>query len=101
LREKIGEDKIIIGNSAGAISNADLNGLTIEMEYCESVEQCEDAVEGQYALSNAPAMGIIWLTHSEVIPPEEQCRMVAVFQKKYPWLLAGTDFFDGSHVVCP
>ena len=30
----------------------------------------------------------------------EQCRNVAALQKQYPWTQAGTDFFDGSHVVC-
>ena len=29
-----------------------------------------------------------------------QCQTVADLQQQYPWVQAGTDFFDGSHVVC-
>ena len=34
------------------------------------------------------------------VPPKEQCAAVAALQKAYPWVQAGTDFFDGSQIVC-
>ena len=52
------------------------------------------------------------------MPPEQQCTQVASIQDSMPWvqagapnlsarrasclsrLCAGTDFFDGSHIVC-
>jgi hypothetical protein len=50
------------------------------------------------------------------MPPDEQCTQVARIQETMPWvqagalsasvhlrfsqLGAGTDFFDGSHIVC-
>eukprot|EP00966_Prymnesium_polylepis_P051318 1187721-Prymnesium_polylepis.2 len=40
------------------------------------------------------------MTHSNTIPAAEQCKLVAELQRKYPWVQAGTDFFDGSHVTC-
>ena len=40
------------------------------------------------------------MTHSEAMTAVEQCEQVADLQKQYPWVQAGTDFFDGSHVLC-
>ena len=34
------------------------------------------------------------------MPAAQQCKEVAALQAQYPWVQAGTDFFDGSHVVC-
>lgn len=56
--------------------------------------------EGQLAVSVKPPVGVMWLTHSEVMPPAEQCSRVAALQQQFNFLYAGTDFFDGSHVVC-
>ena len=45
-------------------------------------------------------LSVLWLTHSESMPAKEQCAAVAALQKAYPWVQAGTDFFDGSQIVC-
>ena len=34
------------------------------------------------------------------MPAEEQCVQVARMQQMMSWVQAGTDFFDGSHIVC-
>ncbi len=142
LRSRLGPSAIILANSAGALSDPALNGLTIEMEACVDYVACMNAIgawypsqpplpvwitphavssiagrmlvctracacaclreaEGQLAVAVPPAVGIMWLTHSEVMPGPEQCVRVAQLQATFPWLRAGTDFFDGSHVVCP
>jgi len=102
LRQNLGPNAIILGNTAGSLSNPVFNGITLEMEACEDAKVCTDALLGQFAVtenSNA-AISILWLTHSEVMPPSEQCQLVAQWQSKMPWVFAGTDFFDGSHIVC-
>ena len=43
---------------------------------------------------------VLWLTHSESVNASAQCEEVARLQRQFPWVQAGTDFFDGSHVVC-
>jgi len=100
LRLAIGPDKILVANSAGPLSNADLNGLTIEMEACIDQLSCMNALIGQKSVSPDAAVSVLWLTHSEAMPPAEQCQRVQQFQWQMGWLLAGTDFFDGSHIVC-
>jgi hypothetical protein len=34
------------------------------------------------------------------MPADEQCAQVARMQQMMSWVQAGTDFFDGSHIVC-
>jgi len=100
LREKLGPNAIILGNSAGSLSNPVFNGITLEMESCLDTKVCTDALLGQYSVHPNGALSILWLTHSEVMPPAEQCQLVAQWQAQMPWIFAGTDFFDGSHIVC-
>ena len=46
MREAIGPDAILIGNSAGAMSLPQLNGVTIEMEWCGTdMAACLAAIE--------------------------------------------------------
>jgi len=103
LRARLGASALILANSAGALSDASLSGLTIEMEACLDEGACTNAMLGQAdvtaTLGRAPT-SVFWLTHSEVMPPAQQCAEVAAWQAAHPWILAGTDFFDGSHVVC-
>ena len=103
LRARLGADAVILANSAGALSDASLSGLTIEMESCLDAGACTDAMLGQAAvtatLGRAPS-SVFWLTHSETMPPAQQCAEVAAWQAAHPFILSGTDFFDGSHVVC-
>ena len=100
LRERLGSDATIVANSAGALSSPELNGITVEMEACLDPESCMDAVVGQAAVSVSPLTTVMWLTHSEAMPPAQQCAAVAKMQAQLPYVFAGTDFFDGSHVVC-
>ena len=48
----------------------------------------------------SPAVGVFWLTHAEAMPPAEQCARVRAMQEALPWMRAGTDFIDLSHIVC-
>jgi len=100
LRSLLGPDKIILANSAGELSSPLINGLTIEMESCVDFKPCYNALVAQEAVGAQPAMSVMWLTHSESMPPEQQCERVAQIQKQLDWVYAGTDFFDRSHIVC-
>ena len=79
-----------------------LNGITVEAESCRDSKVCYSALRAQRDVSFDPSKSesVLWLTHSELVPPEKQCALVADIQQQMPWVLAGTDFFDGSHVVC-
>lgn len=108
MRQKLGPSAIILANSGGSISDSSLNGVTIEMEACVAARggsrRCEDALAAQ-KLASATIPGVVptsvlWLTHSETMPAKQQCETVAKLQVKYPWVQAGTDYFDGSHVSC-
>ena len=46
------------------------------------------------------SMSVLWLTHAEIVPAEVQCENVRRMRERVPWMLAGTDFFDKSHIVC-
>ena len=108
IRQILGDEAIILANSAGAVSDPSLSGLTIEMEACTGgragIQHCADALEGQKVATEAAgrtAISVLWMTHSSSMSAPEQCKQVAALQEQYPWTQAGTDFFDGSHVVCP
>jgi hypothetical protein len=107
LRSQLGPQAIILANSAGSISDSSLSGVTIEMEGCIAshggVQMCSNALSGQHLATISASIepvSVLWLTHSESMSPAEQCANVAALQKLYPWAQAGTDYFDGSHVVC-
>jgi len=99
LRKRL-PNAIIMGNSGGPLSDPAMNGLSLEMEYCEDVQRCIDIFEAQAAVGVSPPLSILWLTHSNIIPPQQQCATAKIIQDKLPWIVIGTDFFDGSHVVC-
>ena len=105
LRRELGDDAdayVIISNSAGPLSDPMLNGISVEAESCKDHAQCLTALKAQEAVAYAGnPLSVLWLTHSEAIPADEQCELVAEVQAALPWVQAGTDFFDGSHVVCP
>ena len=88
------------------MSDSSLSGITIEMESCvgaAGIPHCANALGGQQVASLAAGvtpLSVLWLTHSESMNATEQCKNVAALQQQYPWTQAGTDFFDGSHVVC-
>ena len=81
--------------------------MTIEMEGCVGsrggIAKCANALRGQRAATASVGrepVSVLWLTHAESMTPAQQCAEVAKLQREYPWVQAGTDFFDGSHIVC-
>ena len=107
VRKRLGDGAVILANSAGSISDSSLSGITIEMEACTGdhggPKKCANALNAQRAATAAAGrapLSVLWLTHSESMPPKAQCAAVAALQKAYPWVQAGTDFFDGSQIVC-
>jgi hypothetical protein len=107
MRSKLGSSAIMLANSAGSLSDPSLNGLTIEMEACRGGgggAKCANALNSQKMVtalsSEKDPVSVLWLTHSNSIPVAEQCKLLRVLQKEYPWVQAGTDYFDGSHVTC-
>ena len=99
MRARLGPGRVMLANSAGAVSDTSLSGITIEMEEQPNA----DALNAQQAATSAAGgtpVSVVWLTHSESVPAQKQCEAVAALQKQCPWVQAGTDFFDGSHVVC-
>ena len=107
MRAKLGADAIILANSAGSVSDPALSGVSIEMEACVGSRggrrKCADALTAQRVATESTgrtAASVLWLTHSESMSPAEQCREAQQLQRTYPWVQIGTDFFDGSHIVC-
>eukprot|EP00040_Diaphanoeca_grandis_P013656 m.69024 g.69024 ORF g.69024 m.69024 type:complete len:375 (+) comp24034_c0_seq1:111-1235(+) len=107
MRQALGEKAIILANSAGAVSDTSLSGLTIELEACVPTDggekSCGAALGGQHVATssvNRESVSVLWLTHSESMGPAEQCAFAAKLQTEFPWVQQGTDFFDGSHIVC-
>ena len=107
MRARFGRSKIILANSGGSLSDSSLSGVTIEMEGCTGEHggphMCSNALDAQMIASTAAdvePLSILWMTHSEAMPADKQCAIVAQLQTQYPWVQAGTDFFDGSQVVC-
>ena len=107
MRRALGEDAVILANSAGSLSDPSLSGVTIEMEGCVGSRggavKCANALSGQHAATTAAGrapLSVLWLTHSEAMSAAQQCAAVAALQQEYPYVQAGTDFFDGSHIVC-
>jgi len=107
LRAALPPSALILANAAGALSDSSLSGVTIEMEACVTTRggarKCADALDAQRAATEAGGgtpVSVLWLTHAESMPAAKQCQAVAALQQQYPWVQAGTDFFDGSHIVC-
>ena len=108
MRRRLGDSAIILANSAGSISDSNISGLTIELESCTPSrggrKTCGAALSGQYAVTSSAlgreSLSVLWLTHSHSMPPTDQCAFAKEMQATYPWVQQGTDFFDGSHIVC-
>ena len=90
----LGEHALLIANTGGALVDAALNGITIEA--CDDEAQCAEWFAAQAAVAHAPPLSVMWLKGSS---PEE-CATAARLRKRFPFLLEGTDFYDGTHVVC-
>ena len=103
LRKAVGEAGLLIGNTGGAMSLPGLNGITIEMEWCGGdTTACLDAVEGSRAVAHSPPLDVFWLTQAQMVPPDVQCRMMQQMTEQFDdgTVFAGSDVFDGSHIVC-
>jgi hypothetical protein len=109
LRAQLGPKRTILANSGGPISDSSLSGIAIESEFLHRVRSTHslgEAFVAQHAVTlaggeNREPLSVFWLTHSNAVPKKRQCDVIGALQEKYPWLQAGTDFFDGSYVVCP
>ena len=95
LRVELGPDAILIANTAGGIADPSLNGLTIE-DGEGSPDKLVAWFEAQAAVAHPPQLGVVWLKSGS---PAE-CASAATLRERFPWLLEGTDFYDGGHVIC-
>eukprot|EP00946_MAST-07B_sp_MAST-7B-sp1_P000086 g86.t1 len=107
MRSSLGNDALILANSGMANTDTSLSGLTIELEGCTAarggMKACGAALGGQDAAAKAvgrESLSVLWLTHSESMKPKDQCDFVKKMQTEFPFVQQGTDFFDGSHIVC-
>ena len=103
LRSALGQHAVILANSVVGERSSALNGLTIEMESCagSNYHRCVETLMAQHNVSEQPAFAILWLTgESPSNPAAAQCARVSQMQAQLPWVMVGTDFYDGSHVVC-
>ena len=70
LRAALGEKAVMLANSAGALGDSAMNGVTIELEYCMKTAGCIDSVWAQAQIGARPALGAFWLTHAEIVPED-------------------------------
>jgi len=94
LRDALGARALLIANTGGALVDAALNGITIEA--CDDEAQCAEWFAAQAAVAHAPPLSVVWLKGSSA----EECATAALLRERFPFLLEGTDFYDGTHVVC-
>jgi hypothetical protein len=107
MRNTLGRKALILANSGEANTDVSLSGLTIELEGCTAVhggkKTCGASLSGQdLAVTSVgrESLSVLWLTHSNEMSPNEQCTFAKKMQDMYPFVQEGTDFFDGSHIVC-
>ena len=93
LRAALGPDAIMVANTITAVDPS-LNGLTIEA--CDEESVCAAKFAAQAKVAHAPMVSVMWLKGSS---PNE-CSNAASLRARFPFLLEGTDFYDGTHVVC-
>ena len=69
-----------MANAAGENSDPQLNGLTVEMEYCVNGAVCDDAFGASHAMSAAagavrsPLVSVAWLKDGAAFPVDKQVR---------------------------
>ena len=107
MRNTLGDKALILANSGEANTDSSLSGLTIELEGCTAQhgggKTCDASLSGQNVAATAvgrESLSVLWLTHSNAMSPTEQCAFAVKTQQMYPFVQQGTDFFDGSHIVC-
>ena len=94
LRKALGPDAIMIANTEPGQVDPSLNGLTIEA--CDNAAECIEGFSAQAAVAHRPLLSVMWLKGSD---PAE-CANAKQMRLKLPFLMEGTDFYDGTHVVC-
>lgn len=63
LREEIGDDKVLVGNSGGALVDPELNGITLEGAGDRfTVADARGILAGQQAVSRSPLVSVLWAT---------------------------------------
>lgn len=103
LREHLGSNHLILGNAGGVNSDAFLNGVTVEMEYCTDGALCKSAFASSRRTTEVNGLvpiSVAWLKSPATFPPEKQCAFAKELQQDYPWVLIGVDIFDGEPVFC-
>jgi hypothetical protein len=85
---------IMIANTEPGQIDPSLNGFTIEA--CNNATECIASFRAQAAVAHKPLLSVMWLKGSD---PAE-CANAREMREKLPFLLEGTDFYDGTHVVC-
>jgi hypothetical protein len=101
LRQELGPDAVLIGNTAGSGADENLNGITLEMEACQpDAATCAKWLREQESIGIKPALSVIWTCDVQAMPQEQQCRNAARFQAEMPWVQVGTAWYDGPRVLC-
>jgi hypothetical protein len=107
MRSSLGDDALILANSGMANTDTSLSGLTIELEGCTQArgggKTCGAGLGGQdmaVTATGRESLSVLWLTHSSSMSPADQCAFSKKMRAMYPFVQEGTDFFDGSHIVC-
>ena len=102
-QQQLGPGAMILGNALGDVADPSLNGITIEMLRCaDNVTACAERFIAQDRASSSavlPGTSVIWMD-SATLSADEQCRVVEEVRQRCPFVQPGTDFYDGSHVVC-
>eukprot|EP00037_Helgoeca_nana_P017593 m.166683 g.166683 ORF g.166683 m.166683 type:complete len:155 (-) comp24057_c0_seq4:120-584(-) len=98
LRTQLGSDAIMIANTGVGQKDPALNGITIEM--CADADECLSSFKEQAAVAHTPLLSVMWLKGEGGAIPNE-CAIAAKMRAELPYLLEGTDFYDGTHVTCP
>ena len=94
LRTALGPGALMIANSDPGQVDPSLNGLTIEA--CNDAAECVASFVAQAAVAYLPLLSVMWLKGSNTA----ECANAREMRAKLPYVLEGTDFYDGTHVVC-
>ena len=70
--------------------------IQLTIEACTNATECIAGFAAQAAVAHKPLLAVMWLKGSD---PAE-CANAKEMRAKLPFLLEGTDFYDGTHVVC-
>jgi hypothetical protein len=109
LRQHLGDNHVIIGNTGQpSTPHPALNGISIELEWCNEVapsntsrvHECQETLAAsvaQAALSGRPALNIVWLTKSRTAG---QCAARDALLLALPGVVSGVDVGGGAWSPC-